>query len=311
VLGVVGVAALAAMVGSLLAARGANPPAVPASDRPGGAVASTRELSLKVPASWSLADDVNQIAGLPLDESMQLVPSRKGGGGQNTGLLVGVVRQANDRLLPPGFADRVTSEPVGERVRIGRYEGYRYAGLVLRGSGRRLTLYAVPTSEGAATVACFAQPAAEAFLPRCESVATTLSLSALDAKPLGPGSAYLGALDANLQRLNARRRAGRTALSAARTPAGQARRADGLARAYALAADEQSRAPRRLDDPQANETLVALMRDVRRAYVGVASGARGGSRREFSAAAEAVAVRERRLGASIDELRRAGVPPGD
>jgi hypothetical protein len=298
----IGVAvALLAAAGGLYAALESDSPEA----APQGAVASTRELRLTVPASWSLADDVTGVAGLPLDESMQLIPSRTGPRGQSARLAAGLVRQVDDRLLPVGFASRVTTEPVEERVRIGRYAGYRFTGLVLRETNQRLNLYAVPTTEGAATIACLARPGERVFLSRCEAVATTLELLTLKTRPLEPSDEYVAALNAALQRLSARLKAGRAALRTAREPSDQARLADRLASDYRTAAGELSRAPRNLSDPAGDAALVSEMEDVGDAYAAVARGARRGSRSQFAAATKAVARRERRLRTSVEALRRA------
>ena len=174
-------AAVGAAIGGILLARDADGPQERAVERPIGAVASTPELALQVPAGWRLARAVTPIAGLPLDESMQLEPADGTPGGV---LVVGVVRQPDAGLLPRDFASRVTTEPVGERAAVGSYPGYRYRGLVLRRNDQRLNLYAVPTTAGAATVACLARPEATAFLPVCEDAADTLELKSLVPKPL-------------------------------------------------------------------------------------------------------------------------------
>jgi len=177
------VAALGATAGGVLAARDDDQSPAREAGRPIGAIASTPELSLRVPADWSLAKEVTSIDGLPLDESMQLGPSVAA---RDAALIVGVVRRADDRLLAPGFATRVLTPPTAEAVRIGSYAGYRYRGLVLRRTSQRLNLYTVPTTGGAVTVACLAQSDATGFFPGCEDVAGTLELKALTPEPLEP-----------------------------------------------------------------------------------------------------------------------------
>jgi hypothetical protein len=300
----IGLVAVAAAAGSLVlsGADGVD------SDRAAGAVASTRELALRVPGTWSLAKDVSEIRGLPLDESMQLnPPTRERGNG--AALLVGFVREADDQLLAPGFSRRLTTKPTAERVKVGRYQGYRYSGLVLRGTGQRLTLYAVPTTEGAATIACVGGAGEEAFLRRCEAVVTTLDLSRVDVRPLAPDRAYITAVNDNFRVLNARRRAGRARLAGAKSAAVKAGEAERLAEVFAAAADEQARLSR-VDVPAANRALVDRLRGVREAYAGLARRARAGDAQRYQAAAAEVERREAGLAKTLDRFREANGGPG-
>ena len=297
---------VAAIAGGLLASRDSDRSSAAPARPARSAVASTRHLTLTVPARWSTVRS-GEGPGLALLEPVRLAPS---GADPQASELVAGFAEVDDRLLPRELRARLAATPDAEPVRLGRYAAVRYTRLALAGTDRRLTLYAVPTTAGAATVGCFAGPSASTgFLEQCESVATSLVLRGLKPQPLSPDRGYLRALEANLKGLARDRTTLRRELRAARTPAGQARVADVLARSYAAAASTQADAPAGLVVLQANQRIVRDLRAIGGSYAAMAVAARSGSRDSFDGARMAVSRGEAQLEGHLKKLDGLGNDP--
>ena len=102
------------------------------------------------------------LPGLDLNEGAAYAPGGKDGG---RAVSFGQADAGDSTLLPEPFrkALGLAAGEVPERtaVKLGPddLQAYRYEGLEPAGSSRRVTVYASPTSEGVATVACLAPPA--------------------------------------------------------------------------------------------------------------------------------------------------------
>ena len=59
-------------------------------------------------------------------------------------------------LLPASFRARLSGQPEGDPVALGDLDALRYEGLQPKGASRPVTVYAVPTTDGVATVTCSA-----------------------------------------------------------------------------------------------------------------------------------------------------------
>jgi hypothetical protein len=75
-----------------------------------------------------------------------------------------------------------------------------------------VTVYASPTSEGVATVACLAPPADAAFKAECDAIANTLQISSGTPFPVGPDPAFAKTLGATFAKLDDQVAKGRRAL---------------------------------------------------------------------------------------------------
>jgi hypothetical protein len=214
--------------------------------------------------------------------------------------VAGQIDGSGPTLLPEKFVRRLPREPSrDDTVRLGRLQAYRYAGLAPEGAAERVTVYASPTSEGVAAVACVAAPRVIAeFGPECERVATTLELSGAKPLPLGPREAYAKAVGAAFERLDEEAGAAAKRLRAADTPSAQSGAAGDLADAYRAAARSVSGAPAGPYEDAANSRLAASLRALTSAYARAAAAARDGDDRGYAAASRAV-----RRGAA--DLRRA------
>ena len=111
-----------------------------------------------------------------------------------------------------------------------------------------MTVYAAPTTEGVATVACVIPPAAGSPTSRPSASGWPRTLDALRRRSRsrsGPGEDYARAAGAALRSSIPPSRAPAERLRDASTPAAQAAAATDLAAAYAAAARALSRAPGR------------------------------------------------------------------
>ena len=175
-------------------ARAAAPPALGPTNR----VAGT-QLALRVPRGWSRLGSAPDL-GLRLGRAIAAGP--RGGPVVEFGVMTNRAA-GNSALLPAAFLGS-TGQPAGTlpprtavRLPGQRLGAWRYRDLRPAGTDRVLTVYAVPTTTGVATVACAAPSAkAGAFAAQCEAVAGSLEL--LDGRPypVGPSPTYANALNA-------------------------------------------------------------------------------------------------------------------
>ena len=266
-------------------------------------VESAGIVGLTAPGDWQRQAAPPRIPGFKVRDPVALAPP----GGSGAGLVAGRVQATAPVLLPAAFQRRLADPPQNDdTVALGQVQAYRYAGLAPRGFDGRMNVYAVPTSEGVATVACYAPLDAQEFLAQCERVASTLRLTGARPIPLGPDRRYAARLDQAIGRLNAARAAGGRRLQGARTPAGQARTAAGLSAAYRRAALSLAGAPLNTTEDAANLRIVAALRTTQAAYARMASGARANDRGRYNAARAAVTRGEAAVQQAVEALEPLG-----
>ena len=294
-------AAVAAVAGFLLGGSGSE------SESEGAALtssASAGSLAVSFPNDWKRVAGQPKIGGMDFSQPIVLAPP--GGGGAR--VVAGRIDGAGPTLLPEAFLRRLPRQPSREdAVRLGRLGAYRYTRLEPRGAAGSVTVYAAPTTEGVAAVACVAPPGAIAELgPECERVATTLELTSGRPLPLGPNGDYARAAGAALERLDAVVGPGARRLRGAQTPAAQADAATDLSDAYADAARSLSGAPLGPFERGASERLVRSLRVVGAAYARAAAAARDGDDPAYAAAGRAVRRGAAALRRAQEGLRRLG-----
>jgi hypothetical protein len=246
--------------------------------RTAAVTAGNGEVGLTAPAGWRETSPGSGVP-LPLENPIAV----EGGGGADGGsVIAGMVpgeTAANVSLLAPAFLQSLGLPPgqIPPRSRVvlgaGRVEAWRYEQLHPNGSDPPLTVYAVPTTAGVATLACVPPRAGEdAFAGRCESIANTLRIGGARAYPLGPSEQYAEVLDSALGALERRAQRLTADFGAASTPTAKARLLRSLARDYWRAA--RSLLPLDLSpaDHTANGRLVAALRKLSRAYASAGSG---------------------------------------
>ena len=212
----------AALIGYLIGRPGEEKPPATRPARRATLTSSTTAgaLGLRFPSGWDRRGEAPKIPGLVLADQVAIGPT----GNEDRGIVAGMAADAGGpRLLGPGFLASLQEPPrAADRVRLGKVEALRYEGLEPKDfGGRALTVFAAPTSAGVATIACFAPPGGgAAFRADCERVAGTLEVEGETTFPLGADKKYAAALSGVIGALDKRRKAGRAALAAARTPAG-------------------------------------------------------------------------------------------
>ena len=268
-------------------------------------IASTGDVGVRYPSGWSRSAARPEIPGLEVDGGVALEAGTPAG----AQVLLGKIAGSGPTLLPASFTEKLEHPPSGEdRVRLSDgVEAYRYAGLTPAGfGGKSLTLFVVPTTAGAAALACVAPPAAAAaFRPDCERVASTLELTGARALPLGPSTSYAQGLDRMVRGLNRARTRLRARLRDARRPGGQARSADQLARAYSAALAALPDAPGPAEQ-RAHAAIRDALASTRDAYERMSASAQGGDSAGFGAARESVQSGERAFQRALAALEPLG-----
>jgi hypothetical protein len=222
--------ALAAIVGGFLVGHTGSSTS---SGQPLPTSASSAAVALRAPTAWQRTGDAPEIPGLALRQSVALSSSQPLAGAQ-----AGLTAARGPRLLPAALLARIEgSRPKPDRVRLGKLEALRYPSLRVRGFDRTLRAYAVPTTTGVATVACYAPAGSfSTFGGSCERVARTLQLVRGRAFPLQPSARVRRNVAGALSGLAAARRKDRARLSRSHTAASQARVSAALTGAYYVAA---------------------------------------------------------------------------
>ena len=266
--------------------------------------ASTDSLGLSFPDPWRRINRAPSIPGIDFKDRLALAPDAPG-----VQLVAGRVATTGPALLPRPFLKRLGERPRPDAVRLGELAAYRYRGLRPGRSRRRVTLFVVPTTKGVATVACVGdRPGDE--LGGCERIAQTLELSGAKPYPLGPDGRYAAALNKAIATLNSARERGLRELRRAATPNGQARAADGVARAYRSAAKNLSEVSISPVARPANAAIIAALSRAERGYARLAADARGGNHRAYEAAREDVGRGEAAVQRALKGLKRLGYRVG-
>jgi Protein kinase domain len=296
-----GALVVAAAVGAFLIGRGGGEDQAPL-----GVSATNGTQSLRAPTGWRRQgrEQTPEIPGLGLSDPFGVVPADP----PATGTVTGMTGAVGATLLPKAFRDRLTRDlPEGAPVRLGPREALMYRDLRVRGFDRMVSVFAVPTSLGVATVTCYAPEAlTDRFRPDCERVAQTLGLRRGRAFPIGPDAATARALDDIVGDLNRTRRVRRTSLKAAKTPAGQRRNALALARAHGEAARRIDRLEVSPAIADTTESIAGALRAGERAYTRLAGAVSAEQAGTYRSAAAAVRAADRRVDARIGRLKDAG-----
>ena len=286
VAGVAAVAVVAIAAGLLIGNRKTASPAAAAAAPALVSSAGNDVLDLSFPDTWRRASRPPAIEGLDLARPVALSAGAGGGG-----VVAGRSAATGPTLLPAAFVKRLAGRPAADRVRLGALQALRYRGLRPGGAGPALTVFAVPTSRGVATVACLAPPASAAaavFQADCQRVAASLKLSGPRAFGLGPQADYARGADRAITALAAARLRDRRALAGARTQGGQGRLAAALATAHDRALRALSGLAISPADAEAHASLVAAIRRARDGYARMSRAARHHDAKGFAAGERAV-----------------------
>jgi Protein kinase domain len=237
--------------------------------------ATAGHLQLRYPAGWQVSTASSPVPGMAFSDPVTITADR-GASGVTAGE---VPAGGGATLLAPGFRSRVEGAlPERQAISLGGLQSYRFDGVTVRGLAGTLTVYAVPTSDGVATIACHQSTAAPAgFTDQCARVAATLRLVDTSAYPLGPSSAYAKLLTETFAGLRTAVTTPESDLRAARTQSAQATAAGQLAHAYDHAAAPLIAATLSPEVGDANAAVVAALHQLGAAYAAAAAAARSGS----------------------------------
>jgi predicted Ser/Thr protein kinase len=247
--------------------------------------ASAGAMELSFPSGWKRVSGETVIPGVRFRDPIVLAAGTPRG----ARLVAGQVNAAGSSLLHPRLIPD-SGAPEAQPVRLGKLNALYYDSLQARGVDGKLRLYAVPTSEGVATVACVARPGAEAaaFNRDCESVATTLRVTGAKVYPLGPRPEYAASLKAALARLERASKAPAATLKNAATREAQAAAASDLAAAYTRGAQTVQGIETGPAERGANGTLASALLRTAAAYTAAAKAARAGNEAAYASASRDV-----------------------
>jgi hypothetical protein len=260
-------------------------------------------------SGWRPASGAPSIPGLSIAQPVLLAPN---GDAAHGGLIVG---QLGDEPspLPERFLERLSRLPSTEVVQLLNTQAYRYSQLTVKGSDRRLTLYAIPGSATAVTaIVCYASAGFSSYLRTCEQLAPTLAIAtgrpqvevqAYDS--LTPEADYgrqlraaVGRVDGLLATLRPEIRPGASRVAVA----GVARRlADGL--------DSAARSLSGVPPPAARRAHVALtesLRQARAAYLSLGAAVGAGSTLAYDAARTQIYLAEAGISVALKKLTLLG-----
>jgi len=274
--------------------------------------ASAGHVELSFPAGWQRLASAPTIPGLTFSQPLALAQGGAGGGAATSAsaqrLLAGEVSASGPSLLPRTFTAALNGAlPRPEAVQLGALQAYRYSGLSVRDLSGPLTLYAVPTSSGVATLACLSSSSSSsAPAAQCAQIAATLKLGGTTAFGLAPSPRYATALGRTFGALRNGIGAGTARLRAASSASAQAAAAAQLAAAYSSASRAiggltASPAVQSLNTSVAG-SLTALGRD----YAALAAAARAGDEAAYTQAQRAIGGDRARVAQALAALRQAG-----
>ena len=294
--GIAAAAVVLAIVGFLVGKGGGGGDEQPE----GTSSAQSGAISITYPSSWQRSDQVPELPGFEFTNPIVVGPNGKA----DNRLTTGLVDASGPALLPAAFVKALGADPErSDTVRLGELQAYRYRNLDPSNFNPALTLYAVPTDKGVATIACQADPAEAArFLPECERAASTLKLEGAKPFDLGPGREYVDEVNGTLDKLQGARGKGVAALKSAKTPAQQAKAASGVAGAYDGAAKTLKGAAVSPQVASTNDAIVAALGDAADAWREVEEGAERADAGDYKGGERAVKKAEKQLAESLDQL---------
>jgi hypothetical protein len=299
-------ATAAAMLAGLILALSSDEPARPAAQT----TLSIHQLGaghlrISYPSTWQPERRARGAARLSLTAPAALVPRPGVEAQPDSRLVAGMATVTGPSLLSPELERRLDGAK-REAVRLGEHEAFRYRDVPLGGQNVDATLYAVPTSAGVATIACFSPRFIDTLAGQCEAMATTLTLSRADSLPLGPNVAYGRRVDRIVAQADAARRQGRARLRFAKRAPGQGRRAADLAMTFRRSAARLAASGPEAGTALIHRDLVGALRGVRNGYEALSTAAARRDRRGYDAARRLVAQREAALSQALKRMAKLG-----
>jgi hypothetical protein len=146
----------------------------------GGSAAAARtarsaNVVFQYPAGWSQASGGPQLAGLALEQATLVAPR---GHAASAGMLVGSLPRGGAAPLPASFVAQLSRLPQTAIVELIEAQAYRYTQVQLRGFGEALTVFVIPSADGASTaLACYAPSASSPHMRSCEQSVSAVAVA--------------------------------------------------------------------------------------------------------------------------------------
>jgi hypothetical protein len=240
------------------------------------------------------------VPGLGVSDAVAFAPAGKDGG---DAVVLGAVRGSanNSTLLSSGLIKAAGTLPDRQAVAIGDgLQAYRYRNLRLSGFSRPVTVYAVPTTAGVATLACLGGAAT------CDPSANTMALVSAKGFPVGPSADYGKAVSGALATLGKAQKSGQAKLKSAKTPDAQASAAQSLSAATSKAASTIGGLKVSPADALVNSQLVTALKSTAKAYGSAAKAAKQHDKAAFAKAGKTVSTGQKDIAKALAGLKAAG-----
>jgi serine/threonine protein kinase len=301
----VAVAALGAAGYAVAGSSGGNPTTMQTSTQRAPKLVSESSAGLGVSFldTWRRSEGDPAIPGIEAADAVVLEPVANAG---EAGLVAALLDSTGPTLLPNELLERLDRRPQGEGVRLGEFDAYRYSELAPEGFDGQLSVFAAPTTNGVATIACWSRGALDEIAADCDRISASLTLAEGDPVAIGPSEGLARALNRALRPLENARAAGRRKLADADTPRAQAAAAADIAAAFALAARKAARTNASPEVERARDALVVALEQAGRAYRDLASAARRNNERAFKEARRRVEGRERTIDRALASFAQLG-----
>jgi serine/threonine protein kinase len=296
----IGVVVVAAAVAGVVLGRPGDEPEP--SQAPAEESASSGIASMAFTSPWRRAPE--NAPGRPrlrMRDAVSLTRDR----GPGEWAVLGTTAATGPSLVSDALAADLTEPPgAGTPVQLGDQQAVKHDRLRMR-AGSALSLVAIPTDNGIATLACVGPEITDALAADCDGLATRLRVSA---KPyaLPPRPGYARRVAKVLETLEQDRRRALKAFRQADLPAGQARAAGGAGDAFRQAgrklADVEP-SPVEAPTQRAIAEALAVARD---GYAAMERSARSGTESAYDAGRESALAGESRLARAVRSLERLG-----
>jgi len=277
-----------------------------AGGRPAGPVVlEGAGVRVAVPQAWTRLPSAPAISGVTHAGAVSAGPDASG----RMGVEASVVTYHPPSLLARDTLDAVEGRlPAPAAVRLADgVQAFRYDGLRLAGRPGLVTIYAVPTTDWVATLACFAPSAlAPRFATACATVAATLRPTGARAVTVGPSPAFGDRVARVLAGLRVDTAVPQHRLAGAATARDQVAAARRLAHAYGDAAGVLDDLPERVVDGIAIAGLSSGLSEAAGAYEQLAAAADAGRPADYDHAKDALDAARGAIRDGRRTLARAG-----
>ena len=257
-------------------------------------------VALHAPADWEASvGDPTAVPGMSLRGAVAANPAA----GSESGVDAGMTDATGAQLLPASFIARVQGDlPDADAVDLGQLEALRYRGVKLSGSDGAMTVYAVPTTAGVATLVCLSEVGHPVLAETCDSIAKTFTVTRGRPLPLAVPAATEQRLSATVTSLDRARSGGRKRLKQASTDKAQAAAASALAGSFGSAANQLGRVHAGPALSAGVEAAHSAATRTATAYESLAAAAKHGDRAAYRQAAKKVDAAEKQMQSALAQL---------